>query len=91
MNEYLEKLVRAYDYLKLQLSELPKGELMVVEKYNFGLVIFLNNSSSDRKSRIFPTTPYDMFHEYVRMRYWQPGIRYISGNSNSYFYVSRTL
>lgn len=90
MNPQLEKLERAYSYLKLKLSEIPKHELLVVEKHYRGLIIMKQVCRSSEDNQIFPTVPYDIFQSYVRMKHYQLDVTLKEGHSSNYFYVSRT-
>lgn len=89
MELQLEKLELAYDYLQLKLAEIRKHELLVIESYRKGLIVMKQTCRSSNDSRIFPTTPFEFFKSYVRMKHYQLDINLKEGHSNEYFYVSR--
>lgn len=87
MNTQLEKLQLAYEYLHTKLAEIPRGELLVVEKYNFGCLVTVQQPQYASDSRVFPTIPFLKFHQYVLMKHYQHDIIHIEGHVSSYFYV----
>lgn len=89
MEIQLEKLELAYNYLQLKLAELPRYELLTVESYRKGLIVMKRCCQSSEDSRVFPTTSFEKFKQYVQMKHYQLDIHFVEGHHSSYFYVRR--
>lgn len=89
MEIQLEKLELAYEYLQSKLAEIPRYELLTIESYKKGLIVMKRCCKTSEDSRIFPTTPFDKFKQYVQMKHYQLDIHFVEGHHLSYFYVQR--
>lgn len=87
MELQLEKLHLTYEYLHTKLAEIPRGELLVVEKYIHGCLVSTQQPQAASDSRIFPTIPFTKFRQYVLMKHYKQDIIHLEGHDSSYFYV----